>query len=150
MTTAPEGRSPHPRPAPHPAPPPVARLAIAPHTEVARRIDGVWWPHSTDLLAELPELLAALPFDWPRITHATVNGTGWSALPGHIMVAGHVVRLRRTTNRPGPDTLCLVAAGDGRWDLLLLSPTTPEATAVRTMAEMAQPSRSAWRPPAPA
>ncbi|MYT32818.1 MULTISPECIES: DUF5994 family protein [unclassified Streptomyces] len=138
MTTAPEDRSPHPRPARHPAPPPVARLAIAPHGEVTRRLDGAWWPHSTDLVAELPDLLAALPFDWPRITHATVNGSGWPALPGHILVAGHVVRLRRTTNRPGPDTLCLVSAGVGRWDLLILPPATPEPDAVRTMAEMAR------------
>ncbi|MCK7623797.1 DUF5994 family protein [Streptomyces sp. RS10V-4] len=136
MTTA-EGRSPHPRPHHH-APPPVARLAIAPPGPVTRRIDGAWWPHSTDLAAELPELLAALPFDWPRITHATVNGTGWSALPGRILAAGHVVRLRRTANRPGPDTLCLVSAGHGRWDLLLLPPATPEAAAVRALAEMAR------------
>ncbi|MER7985057.1 DUF5994 family protein [Streptomyces noursei] len=138
MTTAPEGRSPHPRPPQHHAPPPVARLAIAPHGEVTRRIDGVWWPRSTDLLTELPELLAALPFDWPRITHATVNGAGWPALPGRILVAGHVVRLRHTTNRPGPDTVCLVAAGHGRWDLLILAPATPEPDALRMLAETAR------------
>ncbi|MEW1657461.1 MULTISPECIES: DUF5994 family protein [unclassified Streptomyces] len=138
MTTAPEDRSPHPRSSRHHAPPPVARLAIAPHSEVTRRIDGVWWPHSTDLLAELPDLLTALPFDWPRITHATVNGAGWPALPCQILVAGHVVRLRHTTNRPGPDTLCLVSAGHGRWDLLILPPTTPESAAVQVMAEMAR------------
>ncbi|GGX07255.1 DUF5994 family protein [Streptomyces noursei] len=138
MTTAPEGRSPRPRSARHHAPPPVARLAIAPHGEVTRRIDGVWWPHSTDLVSELPELLAALPFDWPRITHATVNGPGWPALPGRILVAGHVVRLRHTANRPGPDTVCLVSAGHGRWDLLILPPATPEPDAVRAMAEMAR------------
>ncbi|MEU2360952.1 DUF5994 family protein [Streptomyces noursei] len=138
MTTAPEGRSPHPRPPQRHAPPPVARLAIAPHGEVTRRIDGVWWPHSTDLLTELPELLAALPFDWPRITHATVNGADWPALPGRILVAGHVVRLRHTTNRPGPDTVCLVAAGHGRWDLLILAPATPEPDALRMLAETAR------------
>uniref|UniRef100_UPI0011DFE91E DUF5994 family protein n=1 Tax=Streptomyces sp. WAC01526 TaxID=2588709 RepID=UPI0011DFE91E len=91
-----------------------------------------------DLLAELPELLTALPFDWPRITHATVNGAAWSALPSHTLVAGHVVRLRRTTGRPGPDTICLVSSGNGRWDLLLIPPTTPEPEAVRMMAEMAR------------
>ncbi|MEU8783404.1 DUF5994 family protein [Streptomyces sp. NPDC048637] len=136
MTTA--GDPPHPGHAQHHAPPPVARLTIAPHTDTARRLDGLWWPHSTDLLAELPELLTALPFDWPRITHATVNGAGWSALPSHTLVAGHVVRLRRTTGRPGPDTLCLVSAGNGRWDLLIIPPTTPEPEAVRMMAEMAR------------
>ncbi|MEV0373809.1 DUF5994 family protein [Streptomyces sp. NPDC050636] len=121
----------------HPAPPPVARLTIAPHSEAARRIDGVWWPHSADLVTELPELLAALPFDWPRMTHATVNGARWSALPCHILVAGHVVRLRRTANRPGPDTICLVSTGIGRRDLLIIPPDTPEPEAIHVMAEMA-------------
>ncbi|MER6310894.1 DUF5994 family protein [Streptomyces sp. NPDC001739] len=122
----------------HHAPPPVARVAIAPHSETVRRIDGVWWPHSTDLLAELPALLMALPFDWPRITHATVNGDAWPALPARVIVDGHVVRLRRTTGHHGPDTLCLVSTGHGRWDLLIIPPTTPEPEAVRMMAEMAR------------
>ncbi|UQA94405.1 DUF5994 family protein [Streptomyces halobius] len=121
----------------HPAPPPVARLAIAPHSGTARRIDGIWWPHSTDLVTELPELLAALPFDWPRMTHVTVNGARWPKLPCHILVGGHVVRLRRTANRPGPDTVCLVSTGVGRWDLLLLPPDTPEAEAIRAMSDVA-------------
>ncbi|WP_329395886.1 DUF5994 family protein [Streptomyces lydicus] len=122
----------------HHSPPPVARLAIAPHTDTVRRIDGAWWPHTADLLAELPELLTALPFDWPRITHATVNGAGWPALPTHTLVDGHVVRLRRTVGRPGPDTVCLVSPGHGRWDLLIIRPDTPEPEAVRIMAEMAR------------
>ncbi|MGW7577730.1 DUF5994 family protein [Streptomyces sp. NPDC054765] len=136
MTTA--GDPPHPAPSRHHAPPPVARLAIAPHTDTVRCIDGVWWPHTVDLLAELPELLAALPFDWPRISHATVNGAAWGALPARILVEGHVVRLRRTTGRPGPDTVCLVSPGHGRWDLLIIPPGTPEPEAVRMMAEMAR------------
>ncbi|MFE3886469.1 DUF5994 family protein [Streptomyces lydicus] len=138
MTTAGDPHAAPPRHhAPH-TPPLVARLTIAPHTDTVRCIDGVWWPHSADLLAELPELLAALPFDWPRITHATVNGAPWSALPAHTLVEGHVVRLRRTTGRPGPDTICLVSPGHGRWDLLIIPPGTPEPEAVHMMAEMAR------------
>ncbi|MFF4950851.1 DUF5994 family protein [Streptomyces chattanoogensis] len=133
MTTAPLGPLHE-----HHEPPPVARLTIAPPGPVLRRIDGAWWPHSTDLLAELPELLKALPFDWPRIDHATVNGSIWSALPTRILVDGHVVCLRRTrTARPGPDTVCLVAAGHGRWDLQIIPPDTPEAEAVAAMAMIA-------------
>ncbi|MFJ9416943.1 DUF5994 family protein [Streptomyces sp. NPDC101227] len=138
MTTAPLGPSLHEHPD-HPEPPPVSRLTIAPPGPVLRPVDGAWWPHSTDLLAELPELLKALPFDWPRITHATVNGSVWCSLPTTMLVEGHVVRLRRTrTARPGPDTVCLVAAGCGRWDLLIIPPDTPEAEAVQAMASMAR------------
>ncbi|MFI9050398.1 DUF5994 family protein [Streptomyces sp. NPDC053427] len=152
MTTAPLGpihdhptsHRPHEHPAPTPhehlEPPAVSRLTIAPPGPVLRRIDGTWWPHSTDLLTELPELLRALPFDWPRITHATVNGAIWSALPTRILVEGHVVRLRRIKVRQGPDadTVCLVAAGHGRWDLRIIPPDTPEAEAVQIMARVAE------------
>ncbi|WP_407551613.1 DUF5994 family protein [Streptomyces sp. Pv4-95] len=121
----------------HPAPPLVSRLTIAPHSGLPRRIDGAWWPHSADLVTELPELLGALPFDWPPITHATVSGPLWPALPGRLLVAGHVVRLRRIADRPGPDTICLVSHGNGRWDLLVIPPAAPEPEAIRIMAEMA-------------
>ncbi|MFF9482820.1 DUF5994 family protein [Streptomyces sp. NPDC014733] len=129
--------SPAARRQPHHAPPPVARLAIAPATGVARRTDGVWWPRSADLEAELTELLPALPFDWPRITHATANGALWTPLPTLTLVAGHVIRLRRLPDRPGPPTLCLVAAGLGRWDLRVLPPRTAESDAVRILAGVA-------------
>ena len=130
-----------------PAPPPVSRLTIAPPSGAVRRVDGAWWPHSVDLVTELPQLLAALPFNWPQITHATVNGTMWSPLPGRMLVANHVVRLRTLAHRqpPGPDTICLVSAGHGRWDLLIIPPDTPEPTAVRIMAEMAEMAESTER-----
>lgn len=42
------------------------RLRLAPHSALPRRLDGAWWPRSYDLLAELPQLLAALPPDTPQ------------------------------------------------------------------------------------
>lgn len=125
-------------PHPHSHPPPVCRLAIAPDDGTARHLDGAWWPHSADLAAELPELLPALPSDWPRISHATANGAMWSALPAHTLVDGHVVKLRRIPDRPGPPTVCLVSTGQGRWDLLVVPPETPEAEAVGILAAVAE------------
>ncbi|MFJ4079698.1 DUF5994 family protein [Streptomyces iakyrus] len=49
---------------PSPPSPPtrsLLRLRLAPHSALPRRLDGVWWPRSYDLLAELPQPLAALP-----------------------------------------------------------------------------------------
>ncbi|MFF5967698.1 DUF5994 family protein [Streptomyces collinus] len=83
---------------------------------------------SYDLLAELPQLLAALPRAWGHIAGVTVNGAAWSAGPGRMLVANQVVRLRKAVAAHAPDTVVLLAPGHGRWDLLVVPPdTTKEA-----------------------
>ncbi|MBZ9645234.1 DUF5994 family protein, partial [Streptomyces sp. PSKA30] len=98
------------------------------------RLDGVWWPRSYDLLAELPPLLAALPRAWGHIARVTVNGAAWSAAPGRMPVANQVVRLHRTAASHAPDTVVLLAPGHGRWDLLIVPPDTTEEAAGPLMA----------------
>ncbi|MGW6645998.1 hypothetical protein C9J60_17065 [Streptomyces sp. A244] len=114
-----------------PAPPtrPLLRLRLAPHSALPRRLDGVWWPRSYDLLEELPELLAALPRAWGHIAGVTVNGADWSTAPGRMLVANQVVRLRKTVAAHAPDTVVLLAPGHGRWDLLVVPPDTTEEAA---------------------
>ncbi|CAM5716114.1 SsgA family sporulation/cell division regulator OS=Streptomyces tendae OX=1932 GN=F3L20_15675 PE=4 SV=1 [Streptomyces tendae] len=112
---------------------PPLRLRLAPHGSLPRRIDGVWWPHSRDLLTQLPRLLAALPTAWGDITGVTVNSTAWSVAPGRMLVANQVVRLNRTTAPHAPDTMVLISPGRGRWDLLVVPPDTPEEAAASLM-----------------
>jgi hypothetical protein len=45
-----------PPPAPH-----LLRLYLAPESSLPSRIDGAWWPRTSDLPAELPQLLSGLP-----------------------------------------------------------------------------------------
>ncbi|WP_192918272.1 DUF5994 family protein [Streptomyces spectabilis] len=110
------------------------RLRLAPRRNGPRPIDGVWWPRSDDLTAELPLLIGALPRNWPQMAHVTVNDTMWSAFPGRILIANHVVQLHRSTTRHTPNTICLVAPGKGRWDLLVIPPRTATPEALRLMA----------------
>lgn len=121
-----------------PLPPhPLLRLRLAPHTGIPRRIDGAWWPRSYDLLEELPRLLAGVPKAWGHISSVTVNGTTWSATPGRALVFNQVVRLHRATAASAPHTVCLLAPGHGRWDLLVVPPDTPQAAAEPLMAAAA-------------
>jgi hypothetical protein len=108
---------------------PLARLRLAPHSAMPRRIDGAWWPHSRDLLTELPLLIGALPRTWGQITGVTVNTAMWSASPGRMLVANHVVRLRRTSGAHDRHTICLISPGRGRWDLLVVPPEVDAADA---------------------
>ncbi|NGN69257.1 hypothetical protein G5C51_35895 [Streptomyces sp. A7024] len=114
--------------------PPLVRLGIAPPSPLPRMIDGAWWPRSRDLITELPTLIAALPLAWGQITVATVSGAMWSALPSRMFVANHVVRLSRTSSAHGPHTICLLAPGKGRWDLLVVPPETTAHEAGRLLA----------------
>jgi hypothetical protein len=112
------------------------RLRLAPHGGTPRPIDGVWWPRSYDLLAELPRLLAGLPRAWGRITSVTVNGGKWSETPGRMLIHNEVVRLHRAAVAAAPHTIVLLARR-GRWDLLVVPPDTTEKAAEPLMAAAA-------------
>ncbi|WP_199846341.1 DUF5994 family protein [Streptomyces sp. CB01201] len=115
------------------------RLRLTPEGSGPHRIDGAWWPRSDDLTAELPGLIAALPHSWPQIAHVTVNPAMWSSFPGRILVANQVIQLHRATSRHARNTLCLLAPGRGRWDLLVVPPHTDSAEARRLLATTAGP-----------
>ncbi|MGI5376912.1 DUF5994 family protein [Streptomyces sp. CA-251387] len=123
-------------PSPSEPSPTDARLRLAaqtPYVRQARRIDGAWWPRSYDLTAELPGLLSGLPPAWGQITSVVVNGGRWTASPGRVLIANQVVRLRRTNVPQAADTVCLLAPGRGRWDLLVVPPDAAESEAGQLM-----------------
>ncbi|WP_063806112.1 DUF5994 family protein [Streptomyces kanamyceticus] len=116
-----------------------ARLRLAPSDGGPHRIDGAWWPRTDDLTVELPDLLRGLPHAWSRIIHVTVNGTLWSAFPGRMLVANHVLHLHHSTSSHATPTACLLAPGMGRWDLVVVPPQTEEAEALHLMATAPPP-----------
>lgn len=121
--------------------PPVARLRLAPGSVVPRRIDGAWWPRSRDLLTELPLLIGALPASWGQIADVSVNAAMWSVSPGRLLIANHVVRLRREPGSRNRHTMCLLSPGRGRRDLLVVPPEVDTADAEHLMAAAATGTR---------
>ncbi|MFD5520138.1 DUF5994 family protein [Streptomyces sp. NPDC127066] len=106
------------------------RLSAQPaQGRMPRRIDGAWWPRSTDLTSELPRLLGGLPPGWGHISSVLVDEAVWAPFPGRLLVADQLVRLHRATSRHAPSTVCLLAPGRGRWDLLVVPPAATEAEA---------------------
>ncbi|MEG8278941.1 DUF5994 family protein [Streptomyces sp. AHA2] len=124
---------------PPPSHPSSLRLRLAPRIGMPRPIDGAWWPRSYDLPAELPALLAGLPRAWGDITSVTVSGATWSRVPGRMLVADQTVRLHRALAASAPDTIVLLAPGQGRWDLLVVPPETAEEAAGPLMAAAVDP-----------
>jgi hypothetical protein len=124
-----------------PPSPPVVRLRLAPPSAVPRRIDGAWWPRSRNLLSELPLLIGALPASWGQIAGVSVNAAMWSVSPGRLLVANHVIRLRRESGSRDRHTVCLLSPGRGRRDLLVVPPEVDAADAEHLMAAAATATR---------
>ncbi|MFF3615498.1 DUF5994 family protein [Streptomyces sp. NPDC002580] len=120
---------------------PLARVRLAPHSVLPRRVDGAWWPRSRDLLAELPLLIGMLPRTWGHITAVDVNRAMWPMSPGRMLVANHVVRLHRSAGSRGRHTISLLGNGRDRRDLLVVPPELDAADAEPLMAAAAVGTR---------
>ncbi|MCX4880605.1 DUF5994 family protein [Streptomyces sp. NBC_00847] len=115
------------------------RLSLAPLGPPPALLDGAWWPRSRDLAAELPSLTAVLDPLWGRITRVTVNPTHWPVVPHKVPVAGHVVKVGWFLAEQDPHELLLLSYRTGRWNLLVVPPTTPPVTAAWLLAAASDP-----------
>lgn len=72
----------------------VARLRLHPPAPVAgtETADGVWWPRSLDLAAELAPLLAAMRSAGHAVRRVTYNLDAWQPVARKLVVNGAVVR----------------------------------------------------------
>lgn len=111
-----------------------ARLAILPQGTGLHRIDGAWWPRTRHLATELPPLLDALAPRWGRITRVTVDNSMWDTGPHRLVLGRRVIHISRSIGMGHRHSVCLLALGTGRCDLLVVAPDTPADQAVRIMA----------------
>jgi len=119
-------------------PAPAVRLRIKPTSTHTGMVNGAWWPHSRDLVRELPPLIAALDEVWGRIYHATVQVGMWPEFPKKIITGEHVVRVGWFDAEQDPDDICLISLrGGARRDLLVVPPELDPAAAERVMAAAA-------------
>src|SRR6478609_1602590 len=56
-------------------------------------VDGGWWPQSTDLVAELPSLIAATPCEGFDVAQLVYNVTAWDVVSEKLFMAHRPVRL---------------------------------------------------------
>jgi Family of unknown function (DUF5994) len=122
-----------------PSSPSVPRLLVAATRSL---FDGVWWPRSTDPVAELPGLVLALqgpgpPGDHGPVANILLRVSDWDSRPSRLRIEGtegltdtRVVWLSWfDTLRAG--LLIAISADGHRVDLLTLPPYTDE-NAVRS------------------
>jgi hypothetical protein len=84
----------------HALPENTPRLRLKPKAPTTGYVDGAWWPHSDDLLIELPDLLAVLSVRLGRIDRVIYNLTEWASAPAKLPIDGRVVRLAGYYRQP--------------------------------------------------
>lgn len=104
------------------------RLRLKPKAPTTGFVDGGWWPHSRDLVAELPALLAVLGVRPGRIEGVTYNLTSWEPAARHVTVAGEAIRLEGFHTQH-PDTVTVTGHDRQRLTLLVISPEATPAAA---------------------
>jgi Family of unknown function (DUF5994) len=77
----------------HTPPEHTPRLRLKPKAPRSGYVDGAWWPHSDDLTAELPDLLAVLSVRLGAIGRVIYSLNEWAKAPKKLATDGRTVRL---------------------------------------------------------
>ncbi|MEO3761018.1 DUF5994 family protein [Mycobacterium sp. B14F4] len=116
----------------HEGPDNTPRLRLKRKAPTSGFVDGAWWPHSGDLVKELPDLLTVLSVRLGGVTRVAYRLEEWAAAPRKFSVDGRVVRLDGYHRQPA-NTIEILNGNGGRTILLVVPPGT-EADHAHTIA----------------
>ncbi|MDT5139163.1 MAG: hypothetical protein QOD58_3425, partial [Mycobacterium sp.] len=102
-------------------------------------VDGAWWPHSTDLTTELPDLLSVLSVRLGPIGRVIYNVNEWAEPPARIVADGRTVRLGGYRLQP-VHTVEVLGLNRSKIVLLVVSPHADPEQAHAIMMTAAGPS----------
>ncbi|MGN6608992.1 MAG: DUF5994 family protein [Jatrophihabitans sp.] len=113
-------------------------LALRPFDKTERFVDGVWWPQSLDLVAELPVLVSAVEAaGYPAVRRLSFAIAGWDApVVRRTTILDRTVRLGGFNSQDTAELALIDSSGWKRGILLVLPPGTDQATVDRAMAEL--------------
>ncbi|MGW0007327.1 DUF5994 family protein [Nocardia grenadensis] len=73
------------------APAPPSRLHL--HSNLGDYIDATWWPRTSNLATELPDLITALQLRTGPISHVVYDPTAWDPSGRHLLMGDRAIRL---------------------------------------------------------
>lgn len=117
------------------------RLRLKPKAPHNGFVDGAWWPHSDDLMAELPDLLAVLSVRLVPIGRVIYQISEWSTVPAKLALDAHTVRLDGYRRQP-VNTVEVLGLDRTRIVLLVVSPHTDPDQAHAVMMTAAGPDNA--------
>ncbi|PRC47485.1 hypothetical protein C6A85_84715 [Mycobacterium sp. ITM-2017-0098] len=101
-------------------------------------VDGAWWPHSADLSAELPDLLAVLSVRLGDVSRVMYNRSEWATAPRKLRVDDQMVRLDGYDRQP-VNTVGVVDSFGANINLLVIPAQTSADDAHDVMMAAAAP-----------
>ncbi len=114
-----------------------ARVSL--RTDAGEGLHGAWWPRSTDLAVELPELVAALDRRGVAVSRFTYPFSTWHAVPRKLAVGDRVVRVGGFSTGD-PDLVSLTCTpGHLQIQLLVVPPNTEALFSARAMRFASRP-----------
>jgi Family of unknown function (DUF5994) len=117
------------------------RLRLKPKAPVSGYVDGAWWPHSDDLAAELPDLLAVLSVRLGPIDRVVYSLNEWAKAPKKLATDGRTVRLDGYRLQP-VNTVEVLGLNCKKIVLLVVSPQADPDQAHAIMMTAAGPNNA--------
>jgi len=117
------------------------RLRLKPKAPLSGYVDGAWWPHSDDLAAELPDLLAVLSVRLGPIDRVIYSLNEWAKAPRKLATDGRTVRLDGYRLQP-VNTVEVLGLNRKRIVLLVVSPQADPDQAHAIMMTAAGPNNA--------
>lgn len=106
------------------------RLTLA--SELGSDLDGAWWPHSSSLARELPELIDALREPLGQVIDISVNWTSLQGVPDLDLLTCRGIEAI-ADRRPRHQRLMTVTGSRARANLLVVPSRTSTALAVMVL-----------------
>jgi Family of unknown function (DUF5994) len=117
------------------------RLRLKPKAPHSGYVDGAWWPHSDDLVAELPDLLAVLSVRLGPIARVIYSLNEWAKAPTKLATDSGKVRLDGYRRQP-VDTVEVIGLHYKKVVLLVVSPQAGPDQAHAIMMTAAGPNNA--------
>lgn len=94
--------------------------------------DGAWWPRSTRIVTELPDLVTALGAHLGRIVRVGLDALAWDGVPRSVAVNGVMIRINWFDGSAA--TIRVTRGFQDHFLLLVVPPDTSPGTAAAAMA----------------
>jgi hypothetical protein len=114
------------------------RLRLKPDHRSCGFVQGAWWPRSTQLITELPLLLAALSTRLGTVDRVIYDENGWAPASLRMDHGGHSVILEGSS-ATSTNTLSVIGEGFGTLVLLVVPPYTNPTRAYTAVMTAAKP-----------
>jgi hypothetical protein len=122
----------------HTPPENTPRLRLKPKAPITGYVDGAWWPHSDNLAAEIPDLLAVLSVRLGRIDRVIYNLAEWTKAPAKLQTDDGLIRLAGYHRQP-VNTIEVLGLNRNKIVLLVVPPDTDPDRAHEAMMAAAAP-----------